>query len=350
LTLKGTSSLDRQQIAGIRHLVSSAIEGLNSNAVTIVDHRGTMLARPNTDGMMTDSYFELQQQYERTLESRIIDLLEPLVGEGKVRTQVSAVMDFSRVELTQRQVDPEKQVVTGENRTQENSTSIDPQAAGVAGAAGNIPPGAAANNAQQQNTRNASSESIQYQTDSSVRQTSLPEGRLERLSVAVAVDGSMIENEAGESIWEALPPETMTKLEELVSKAAGITTSRGDELVVVNTQFQLPAIAAPVEPETPMAPWMRELIQWGALALLLLILVFGVVRPVLNAAKAQTPALVTPEGISFGTELPSESAALPSPAEVVPVGERLRLRAIESTRSNPDRAVQIIRTWLHQED
>jgi flagellar biosynthesis/type III secretory pathway M-ring protein FliF/YscJ len=121
-------------------------------------------------------------------------------------------------------------------------------------------------------------------------------------------------------------------------------------LVVVNTQFQLPAIAAPVEPETPMAPWMRELIQWGALALLLLILVFGVVRPVLNAAKAQTPALVTPEGISFGTELPSESAALPSPAEVVPVGERLRLRAIESTRSNPDRAVQIIRTWLHQED
>lgn len=362
LTLRPGVELEKSQIAAIRHLVASSIEGLKANAVTVVDQRGAMLARPADDAMTGESAFDLQYQYERKLEERVVALLEPLVGVGKVRTQVTALMDFTQVDLTEKQLDPDKQVVTGENRKEESSTTMDPAAGGVAGAAANIPGGPGARQTEQGTQRTARTESITYETESRLRRTQTREGRLDRLSVAVIVDGEKVEGEEGD-VWAALDAERLAQLEDIVAKAVGLNTARGDSLSVQSIQFQdVAAIEAMAEPEA-VAPWMRELVKWGALLLLLLVLVFGVVRPLVRMARPEAgvgglPTLALADGGTYdavqGIAEGVSAGALPAHGDdddgLVPIGERLRLRAVESTQGDPERAAQIIRAWLLMEE
>lgn len=355
LKLKKTFELSKRQIGGIKHLVASAIEGLKPTAVTIIDQLGNVLARPSQGGLAAgETYYELQANYERKMEQRVVELLEPLLGEGKVQAQVSAVMNFSHVEMTEKQIDADKQVVLTEKRTEETSKTADAKPAGVPGVAANLPGGTRGAKTEGQNSRTARKEDTRYDAPTTVTKTSTPVGRLTRLSVAVAVDGQMKENEAGETVWQPLDVALVKQLEELVSKAVGIDESRGDQLAVVNTQFQTREAIPDGEEAAGLAPWLHDVIQWGALVLLLLVLVFGVVRPMIKMSSEEpdldTQLALAGAGAYDGAAESVVAGALPEPEPELPHGERLRLQAINSTRQDPERAVQIIRAWLMAEE
>jgi flagellar M-ring protein FliF len=175
-------------------------------------------------------------------------------------------------------------------------------------------------------------------------------GRIKRISVAIVVDGTLVEDAAGNSTWTPRTPDEMEKFEELVSKAVGLDSSRGDQIAVVNTRFESPEVLEPL-PEIPF--WVDLAVKWGTSLLLMLVLAFGVVRPMITAWQAR-PTLVPASGPPLTDEELGRMALDPTagalPAAVPATGERLRLQAIESTKDDPKRAAQIIRAWLLVED
>jgi len=376
LTLKPGVELSKQQVAGIRFLVANAIEGMRSSAVTIIDHRGNTLARPD-DSMMAggENFHEMQTLYEAKLEDRIVELLTPVLGEGKVRAQVSATLDFSAVELTEKTLDPENQVVLKEDRHVENATTKEKDPSGVPGVASNVPgrPAAAAANDGKTSNKSMRKEALSYDTNSSLKKTILPMGRLKRLSVAVAVDGKTTTNEDGTEQWVPRGADEMAQIEDLVSKAAGIILDRGDQLAVVNTQFDevIPEIddAAPAED-----PFWYSMIPWAILLLIAGMVLFGVIRPMIRQygerlhaqmIQKETPQLlgapgagmVTADGLALGQGAGSPGAlgagdgsSIPETAIQISPGEKLRQTATSYAERDVPRAAQIIRTWLLVEE
>jgi flagellar M-ring protein FliF len=373
LSINGTYELTKKQVSGIRFLVANAIEGLSPTAVTIIDNSGNMLARPD-DGMMAggQSHHELQLTYETKLEQRIVELLTPLVGDGKVQAQVSATLDFSQVELTEKTLDPENQVVTKENRHVETSSSQTKEPRGVPGVASNVPgrPGASGGSSQPTSSKSMRKEALSYDTNSSLKTTRLPMGRLQRLSVAVAVDGRTETAEDGAESWAGRGADEMAQFEDLVSKAVGINLERGDQLAVVNTQFN--AIIDTLGDVAPTEkPFWMTLIPSAVLFVICVLLFFGVLRPLIRQyaerSKAQliqsqapgqltgrrsTPGLTPGEAGAEGLRADGTTAprSLDPPAIPLSSGERLRQVAIQQADRDVPRAAQIIRTWLLVEE
>jgi flagellar M-ring protein FliF len=360
IQIKRGIELDRNQISGIRYLVANAIEGLSYKSVTIIDNRGNTLAGAAEDELGEgQSFYSIQQSYERTLERRIVELLEPVVGEQKVRAQVSAQLDFSKVEYTEKTVDPENQVVMNEKRTVENSSTTGDQPKGAPGVASNIPGRGAAGVGKETTNKSLQKEAVSYETNTSLRKTLLPLGRLVRLSVAVAVDGR---NDPESGKWVEHSEKKMKQITDLVNKAVGIDAKRGDQLAVVNTRFEIPTVKGTEAPEPLLKPWMRELIKWSVVILVCLILVFGLVRPILKQLQRRAelmPAVaereqLTPEEAE-AEALAAEKLAVGALAsgagtESTSLGESLRLQAVESVRTDTVRAAHIVRTWLLAEE
>ncbi len=386
--------LTKAQIRGMRNLVASAIEGLSPQRVTIIDQRGDMLAGPEDAHSLNEDFLEIQAAREGQLEDAVVQVLRPVVEGGKVRVQVTADMDFSREEITEKQLDPDKQVATSENRIEETSSAREQKPKGVAGVAGNMP-GQGVPEPVNQEDKSSKRESTQYETASTTRRTERPAGALKRLTVAVVVGGT---GEGDE--WKGLSPEETKQLEQLAANAVGLDRERGDTITVISRKFTEEAQGTAAVASEPLAPWIRELIKWGVLLVLAGIFVFGVVRPFVKLAKPEPEAapVVEPEepsaiedenpetaiqlaeGVVDGVETPEEEPVegeaenpaigeLPEHEESEPMdeiiendsnqdesekrtyrGERLRVRAIEATHEDPERAVQIIRTWLLVED
>jgi flagellar M-ring protein FliF len=360
--------LSKKQLKGIRHLVASAIEGLQNTMVTVVDQMGNMLASPRTNDGSEDAeaefarqnhFYKLQARYEAKMEGKLLELLEPLAGEGKVRAQVTMEMDFSEVSITENDLNPDKQVSVTEERSSESSQVDDPAKAGVPGVASNIPGRVTAAQGNAANARQSQKESVKYNTANSVTRTQLPVGRLKRVSVAVAIGGTSATDDDGNTTWEPRTADEMKQFNDLVAKAVGYDKQRGDQVTVITSQFEMPKVQEAVIP-VGSSPWIREAIKWGSILLLMLLFAFGVVRPLSKAVIPPAAALVP----AMGPPLVDESlegmagsvaaGALPESTEFVeegaPSGERLRLRAVESTQQNPEKAAQIIRAWLLVEE
>jgi len=301
----------------------------------------------------------LQARYEAKMEGKLLELLEPLAGEGKVRAQVTMEMDFSAVSITENDLNPDKQVSVTEERSSESSQMDDPAKAGVPGVASNVPGRVTPAQGNAANARQSQKESVKYNTANSVTRTQLPVGRLKRVSVAVAIGGKSAADADGNTTWEPRTADEMKQFNDLVAKAVGYDKQRGDQVTVITSQFEMPKAPESVTP-VGASPWIREAIKWGSILLLMLLFAFGVVRPLSKAvippATALVPAMGPPlveedlEGMAGSVA----AGALPEASEFVeegaPSGERLRLRAVESTQQNPEKAAQIIRAWLLVEE
>ena len=136
--LKSGRRLTQSQVQGIVHLVSSSVRGVDPNDVTLVNNSGEMLTSSVDESMaMTSGQLDYQRNVEKDLETRVMGMLEPVVGKGKVRAKISATVDFTKIEKTEEKYDPDSQVVRSEQRNAEKSSSGGP--AGVPGVASNLP-------------------------------------------------------------------------------------------------------------------------------------------------------------------------------------------------------------------
>jgi flagellar M-ring protein FliF len=352
LSLRGSNALSRGQIQGIVHLVASSVEGLQPRDVTIVDGNGRLLSEGNNGGdgptRLTGSQLDYQRTLEKDIETRIQTMLERIVGNNKAVVRVSSVLDLRQVEMTEERYDPNGQVARSEQRTQEKANGSNGVTGGVPGVASNVPPGQTQEPAQTSSTNTANkNEVINYEISRTVAKIIEPTGTIKQLSVAVLVDGNyepVKEGSPADAVRKYVPRQEaeMKQIEEIVKKAMGYSADRQDQVEVVNVQFGFEGDAGPgfgtMAEEAPSllktyAPYIRYGV--GA-ALFLLILVF-VVRPLVSALTALSPASVMQDrmGGSSATVLSQDETPSLQQSQV-----------LHLARSNPESTAVVVKQWL----
>ena len=289
LRVRQGKELSQERVDAIISLVSSAIEGLDSSNVSVTDTRGRLLSsgRSKNGGLNDAGAFhaqlEAKQKFEMETAARVIALLEPVVGEDRVRADVAADVDFSQVEQTEEKYDPQSQVVRSQQTGSEVRNQQNRNTGGV-GARSNDPT-AQATPALQTNTTNAdqrSTQSTNYEINKTTRRTIGGGGRVNRMNVSVVVD---YKNSNGVEVVRT--PEEIKQIQDLVAAAVGTDNNRGDSVVV-----QAMAFNKPPEEAASTAGWLDKnkdlipsVLKYGSLVLIALLLFLFVIRPARKALK-----------------------------------------------------------------
>ncbi|MGB9715114.1 MAG: flagellar basal-body MS-ring/collar protein FliF [Thermodesulfovibrionales bacterium] len=339
--LKQGRSLSQSQVQGIVHLVSSSVEGLDPKDVAVVDSRGEMLTSAMEGSFgITNTQREYQQNIEKDLENRIIGILEPVVGRGKVKAKVSAEIDFTKIEKTEEKFDPDSQVARSEQKIVEKTTNGNK--GGVPGVSSNLPAKPATPTSLSQMQSEKKSETINYEISKVTSHIINPSGEIKRQSAVVLVDGTYTAQQGStEKKYTPRTSEEISQFEDMVKKAIGFKAERGDEVRVVNMPFETTLQEDLSEPKREVIPYLIRLAKY-IVPLIALVLVFlFVIKPLM---KALTSSPLT------------QSAQLSLPKTVSEIERTMEIEKrpgvdgfIEWTKKNPKEASNLIRNWIEEE-
>lgn len=378
LTLHPGRAPDPSQIMSIQHLVSSAVESLGAEQVTIVDSDGRLLARPqgdNPEGMPGGGDgFGQNRKMETDLEERLGQMLIPVVGREHHKVTVRVELDTAHRVETAEEYDPERIAIRSEQRSEESSARTDPVAGGNAGAAANVPdrPEAQAGGQNANNQSNRTNETLNYEVNKIVRQTIQRGFEVKRLSVAVLLDSSTMEAAPAPAADPANPApanpapdpavamaQRKENIERMIKGAIGFNADRGDIVEVTWENFrpvQDPSTTAEAWYENPdvIAPIGQFLLYALIAALLLLFVIRPIIKglssiPVRPAEDVQVVGRTVAElEASYNGSLPVEEAPELGTEAASPYS-MLRSEVIQMGGSDIDRTGQIIRQWIRAE-
>jgi len=395
-------SLEPSQVMAIVNLVASSVPEMSKDQVTVVDQKGTLLSDMQEMSELTvaGKQFDYSRRMESLFTQRVHNILQPVLGVGRYKAEVSADVDFSSVESTAEMFNPDQPALRSEQQVNEQRTSsLPPQ--GVPGALANQPPGAAnapeqagaggapvgavppgqpllaANGEQifdpatglpmlapypadkrEQSTRN-------FELDRSISYTRQQQGRLRRLSVAVVVDDQVrIDPATGQATRQPWSADDLARFTRLVQDSVGFDASRGDSVSVINTPFSDAQGEVLFEEAFYTQPWFWDIVKQLLGVLFILVLVFGVLRPVLNnitgAGKGKELGAgggdvelgdmgelggdLAEDRVSLGGP---QSILLPSPSE----GYDAQLNAIKNlVAEDPGRVAQVVKEWINADE
>ena len=374
--LRPGANLSSQNVAAIANLVSSAVEGLTPEAISIVDMRGNLLNRARRDGLadgaqITEAALEYRQAIEHDLMLKINNTLEPLLGPDKFRTGVSAEVDMSSGEQSEENFDPTKSVMVTSQKM-EDSSGVTRIAAGQPGTASNLPqppPPKPGGNTTGSVRR---TENITYQSSRTVKHLKLPQGALKRLSIAVLVDHEVKWQGQGtqqKRIVTPPSPEKLKTIHSVVATLVGLNTQRGDELTVETLPFDMtvnaeppPAGGAPAQKISPPngldALLKNKPVLYAGIAgvvLMIGVVIFAVSRGRKSRAEVEMGEALPPAVSMSATPLPPPNvgmSATPSnlPALMPSRTEALLAQLQENGRNNPEQWANVLRGWLAEEE
>lgn len=371
-------TLDRAQLAGIIHLVSSSVPEMDPKAVSVLDDTGKLLSTPPDDVMGAGGdaqQLQLVQQIEQLYSSRIMDILEPVVGRQNVRAQVSAELDFSQTESTSELFKPNQTPDASAVRSQQvleaGAAAGAATATGIPGAVTNQPPdpGAAPINGAAQVLvaagatgvgNGARKESIiNYEVDKTVRMVRGATGTIKRISAAVVINHQTTTDAKGKTTTAPMSDAQLEKLTSLVRETIGFNKERGDSVNVVTAPFTVEKLKTeplPVWQQPVLLDLLRSM-AWPVGTLLFAALVLlGLVRPALKVMAAQQASASA--GTATLDAVESEQPDRPllsSPVEasaqaLAPTPSELALEdARKLTRENPAAVANIVKTWINGE-
>ncbi len=383
IVLRVLGTLEPTQVRAIRHLVATAVNGLRPQRISIVDEAGNLLADGAGDdnGGSDVGADERQVAFEKRLRQQIEQIVTSVVGPDHARVQLTADFDFNRVTETSDKFDPDGRVVRS-SQTREESTASNAANSNQVTVGNEIPQGvqqqrqAATGDAAAtpRDESRKSEETVNYEISKTTRTEVSEGGRVNRISVAVLVDGTYSKNDKGEIVYKPRSKEEIDQIAALVRSAIGFDQKRGDQVEVVNLRFAEPLpqpIAAP-------AGWLSglhlskddimqaiETVVMGLLGLAVLLLVVRpLVRRVLAPAEAvaalpaATGAAAAPSeaggtaivesGPTFSGE-PSETSKMIDLAQVQGQVHAQSVQKVgEIAARNPGETVSIIRSWLHE--
>lgn len=367
LTLRGGRTLDRGQIAGIVHLVSSSVPELHPKAVSVLDQTGALLSQTGADPAtgLDGQQLQYKQQVEAGLNKRIFDLLEPVVGRDNLRSTVTADVDFSQTEATAEEYRPNQgpnaQAAVRSSQSNESTNANTAPPTGVPGAATNQPPvpatapvnGASAplqaaqgaggvNNSRREQVTN-------YELDKTVRVTRGAVGNVKRLNAAIVVNHRSVTDAKGKTTSQPVSADEITRLTDLVKEAMGFSAERGDSVKVITAPFVVDKTEpadVPLWKQTWLTDLLRSAIVPFAFVAIALIAVFGMIRPAIKAAAAPTPQ-DKPETVD---EVVDDTELLPGPDGMprleAPLHNEKLDRARALARDNPVAVANIVRDWM----
>jgi flagellar M-ring protein FliF len=368
IVLKLRGELEAAQVRAVRHLVASAVEGLKPERVSIVDERGRLLA----DGAQSDqagaaAVDEKQANLERRLKSQVEEIVAGIVGPGRARVQVAAELDLNRIESRSESFDPESRVVRSTQTRAENQATSGND--GPVSVGRELPGGAQPGGGSSRDASSKNEEIVNYEISRTTRTEVLEGGRVKRLSVAVLLDGVYAKAANGEATYQPRPQEEIDRIAALVRTAVGFDKNRGDQLEVVNLRLAETPVAAPAPAEplmttlfSPSKEDLLRLIEIGVIALLTLIVLFTVVRPMVRKMLGieKTPrrgaaaALASAGGPGDGFEMPNiaRDGATAKMIEMAKAQGQIQAESLERigdmVRSNPQETVSVLRNWIHE--
>jgi flagellar M-ring protein FliF len=371
VTLKTNGRMAPEAVQSVRYLVSSAVPDLVPTSISIVDQTGALLARAGEEGSAAAGDIDSQQTaLEARLRSQVETMLEPIVGAGHVRAEVSATLERDRTTQEADVFDPDTQVI-GHQVTVESDEQNDANTAGAEGvtvgaqlpdAAGPI--GGMGGGDTQRAARKETSEDTTFQNSRTHTVSERAPGRLDRLSVAVMVDG-------GE---KGLTQPQIQRLTRLVEGAVGFDSARGDNVVVESMRF----VGADTQdgsasglPFGMSGNQLVDFLKWAVVAVGLAVgawFMRGRFRPALTEEQQQMlaleqqllggaplPAFPGQEGallqLEDGSDPHSELTMLDQEIALAQVDGNIRLSAIkrvgEAIERSPQEAVSVIRQWMN---
>ncbi|MBM70504.1 MAG: flagellar M-ring protein FliF [Haliea sp.] len=374
LHLYGGRVLSERQLAGIVHLVSASVPNLKPETVSVVDQQGRLLSsqgNPDDFGYSKEQ-FQMAQQLEQRYSQRIVDILEPILGPGRVHAQVSADIDFTRIERTSEVYAPDT-VLRSEQTSEEMTTRL--LEGGVPGTLANQPPedpdvlaqppeaAAVPNTAPTRSTRR---ETRNYEMDKTISHIRETPGTLRKLSIALVLDHVETTAEDGSVARAPLAPERVEEITRLAREAVGFSEERGDTVSVINASFvEPPALEAPPEPSILEQDWLWRLLKGLGVAAGLGALLLFVVRPLMQFSVAPVPAAIGPGQRALGNDGYGEAGyaqggaagELMSDDQVTLAGNRRGLpgntgyqQQLQMARSvaegEPQRAAHVMKQWV----
>ncbi|WP_322010991.1 flagellar basal-body MS-ring/collar protein FliF [Paraburkholderia sp. J12] len=371
-------SLDDGQVAAITHMVASAVPDLPVRNVTVVDQDGNLLTQNSAGAGLDASQLKYVHQVEHDTQSRIDAILAPLFGAGNARSQVSADVDFSKLEQTSEAYGPNGNPQQSAIRSQQQSISTEMQqggASGVPGALSNQPPqpasapvdapAGASGAAPATPISDHRDTTTNYELDKTVRHYSQAPGDVKRLSVAVIVNYQPKLDAKGHASMQPLDAQKLAQVEQLVKDAMGYDAKRGDSVNVVNAAFMPDADA------NANLPWWRQpdivalakqIATWLGIGAVALFLYFVMVKPALRRAfpppEAAAPTLADdPEPLLLDglpaadkkhEDADSEAALLSFENEKNKFERNLEY-ARTIARQDPKIVATVVKTWVNDE-
>jgi len=360
--------LEPGQVAAIVHLVASSVPELGAGDVTLVDQAGSLLNSPDesAEAVASTRAFEYTRKLEESYQRRIIELLEPIVGPGRVRATVTADLDFTQTEETRENYDPQKTAVRSEQTSSDTRKNGD-GAEGIPGALSNQPPGTSGapvlpgaaptpgspGNGQGGATTTGPTSSSQrstrnFEVDRTLSYIKQPSGNLKRLSVGVVFDDWQKVGADGKVATSPMSDTDIKRFTQLVRESIGLKDDRGDKLDVINQAFKTNPPIVPVDgPPLWQTPWVTQLAKQIVGAALVLLLALLVLRPLM---KSLTKAPARLGSRSDGGDLAGDKVSLSGKAEnaikLSPSFEQQIAAARTLVGQDPKRAAQVVKDWV----
>jgi flagellar M-ring protein FliF len=360
--------LEPGQVAAIVHLVASSVPELAASDVTLVDQAGSLLNSPdeNAETSASTRHFEYTRKLEESYQRRIIELLEPMIGPGRVRATVTADLDYTVTESTHENYDPQKTAVRSEQTSNETRKGGE-GSEGIPGALSNQPPGtsgapaipgaatpgnpAAAPAAGAQNAANAGpSSSAQrstrnFEVDRTLSYTKQPVGSLKRLNVGVVLDDWQKVDAEGKVTTAPLSDTDIKRFTQLIRESIGLKEDRGDQLNVLNQAFKSSAAIGPID-ALPLwqQPWASQLAKQIVGAVLVLVVAFLVLRPLMKSLTKPSGRLSARAGDNAEADRLSLSGQ--GAIKLAPSFEQQIAAARTLVSQDPRRAAQVVKDWV----
>lgn len=396
-----------EKVRAIRNIIASQVPGLSANAVTVSSTDGRLLAAATDDNDPTggigsgSSADERRAAMEESYRKKVLDVIENIAGPGAAKVTVSIEADFNKITQSSETYNPDSRVVRSETTVEDSSSSAEAANGDETTVANNVPtgdntPAPAQPKNQSSTSRNEST--VNYEIDKTLRTEVVEGGKVQRLSVAVAIDHMRVPGAEGQpATWQPRPAEEIARITSLVKSAVLFNEQRGDVVTVESAAFSRPDTSI----DGAAAPGAFELDKFDllhigeivALLLTALALVFFVLRPLISgmfakpdadglppeiaklkgakrakaiaamqaAQIANPPRLASdaadgqaqiPEGRVVGFDAPMPDR-LDAGIDVARISGQVKASSIkkisEVVASHPDESVAIIRSWLAEE-
>jgi flagellar M-ring protein FliF len=359
--------LEPGQVAAIVHLVASSVPELGPSDVTLVDQAGSLLNAPDesAEAAAASRQFEYTRKLEESYQRRIIELLEPIVGAGRVRATVTADLDFTQSEETHENYDPQKTAVRSEQTSSDSRKGAD-GSEGIPGALSNEPPGTAGApplagapatpgspaNGQAAAAAGPSSTSSRstrnFEVDRVLAYVKQPTGNLKRLSVGVVFDDWQKIAADGKISTSPMSDTDIKRFTQLVKESIGLRDDRGDRLDVINQAFKTSPPIPPVD-GLPLwqQPWVTQIAKQAVGAGLVLLLAFLVLKPLMKSlTKPPLKVLSRSETAELEGDKVSLSGRTEPAIKLQPSFEQQIAAARSLVGQDPKRAAQVVKDWV----
>lgn len=370
LTLNNRLDVPKEEAMAVKHLVSSSVPGLKPSKITIVDSNGKILAKAKNEE--EDEYgssggaAEFKFQMEERLRNVLNTLLAQAVGAGKVETQVSVDVSVEKVSSVSEAYDPEGQVLRSSQTTEQTSTSSD--SAGGEVTVANELTGENASAGGNSDNENKTNEVRNFEISKTVTNKVNDGGQINKISVAVLVDGKYAKNANGDDVYIQRSDEEMDQIKSLVASAIGFDERRGDKVDVINMQFSRESDN--LMPEEGAFDWLMKdldsIIKTVVLGIVAVLTIMLVVKPLVNKAfdvsssdleAEEMKALAEQDRMgkmmqTFGSMSGGGENEPPSGGGGESIQSKMAFSAVQKANdiidANPEETLNVIRSWLTQ--